>query len=347
MSGEKLKVLEMVAEGRITPEEGVRLIEALGEADRKAGGGAGSSGGGGSTVIGGQRFNPFGMGEIKIPRIDLGNLGEVLVEVKNNVNDMGKKAEATLRRSRAGRFFDVKDFPLSAPRQGDIKRAKVRFDVRAGKLRVRAAEDTAEQFIEGSIKRTPEEPSLVSEVKDGRLEAALKCSLGRGSISLHPEMSYKLQLSNSAADARLELAGLTVEELEIDNNAGSVAVELGDRVERVAVKIENNAGSLRLAVPAQYAVRFIASGNLSSHNLEKYGMELTDGTAQSGDWHDNPRGVEITLSQNVASFVLEWQRRDGVSVGYNPAQRNGDNAEVHTESGAAGFDGDPEWKDED
>ena len=53
----------------------------------------------------------------------------------------------------------MKDFPLSAPRQGDIKRAKVRFDVRAGKLRVRAADDGAEQFIEGTIKRSPEEPS--------------------------------------------------------------------------------------------------------------------------------------------------------------------------------------------
>jgi hypothetical protein len=339
MSGEKLKVLEMVAEGRITPEEGVRLIEALGEADRKAGGGAGGHSSSGTTV-GGQRFNAFGMGEIKIPKIDLGNLGEVLVEVKNNVTDMSKKAEATLRRSRAGRFFDVKDFPLSAPRAGDIRRAKVRFDVRAGKLRVRAGEAGMEAFIEGSVKRTPEEPSLVSEAKEGRMEAALRCSLGRGSVLLHPEMNYKLQLSNSAADAKLELAGLLVEELEIDNNAGSVAVELGDRVERVAVKVENNAGSLRLAVPAQYALRFVVSGNLSSLNLEKYGLELADGAAQSGDWHDNPRGVEVTLSQNVASFALDWQRRDGVSVGYNPAETNGDNGEAH-------HDGDPEWKDED
>ena len=323
MSGEKLKVLELVSEGKITPEEGVRLIEALGEADRKAGAG---SGGGSRSSVGGQKFNPFGMGEIRIPRIDLGQLGEVLVEVKNNVTDMGKKAEANIRRGRAGRFFEMKDYPMSAPRSGDIARARVRFDVRAGKLRVRAADEGNAELITGSVKRTPEEPVLVSEVKDGRIEASVKCSLGRASFQLHPDMSYKLELANSAADAKLELASLAVDSLELDNNAGSVAIELGSRVERVSLKIDNNAGSVRLVVPAEYALKISSSGNLSSHNLEKYGLEPSGGATQSGDWNDNPRGVEVTLNQNVASFTLEWQRRDGVSVGYNPAVHNGDNS---------------------
>jgi hypothetical protein len=332
MSSEKLKVLELVSEGKITPEEGVRLIEALGEADRKAGGPGGSSG---STSFGGQKFNPFGLGEIRIPKIDLGNLGEVLVEVKNNAVDLGKKAEAGIKRSRAGRFFEMQDYPLSAPRSGDINRARVKLEVRAGKLRLRAADAPTEEFISGSVKRTPEEPALVSEARDGRMEASVKCSLGRASLALHPDLNYKLALANAAADDKLELAGLLVESLDLDNNAGNVSVELGDRVERVQVRIENNAGSVRLGVPAQYALRVVASGNLSNHNFEKYGLELTDGAAQSGDWHDNPRGVEVTLSQNVASFQLDWQRRDGVSVGYNPP------------SSAANGSADSEWREED
>src|SRR5438552_850878 len=155
MSSEKLKVLELVSEGKITPEEGVRLIEALGEADRKAGGSSSGSSSS-SSSFGGQRFNPFGMGEVRIPRIDLGHLGEVLVEVKNNLSDAGRKAEANLRRSRAGRFFDTKDYPLSAPRSDNINRAKVRLDVRAGKLRLRAADESGGELLAGTVKGTPE-----------------------------------------------------------------------------------------------------------------------------------------------------------------------------------------------
>jgi hypothetical protein len=333
MSSEKLKVLELVSDGKITPEEGVRLIEALGEADRKAGGA--SRNGSSSGSFGGQKFNPFGFGEVRIPKIDLGQLGEVFVEVKSNIQDLGKKAEQNMRRGRAGRFFDTQDYPISAPRNGDIGRARVRFDMKAGKLRVTAADPGSDDMLNGTVKQSPEEPVVTSEVKDGRLEASVKASLGKAQLRLNPDLQYKLHLSNSAADAKLELTTLNVEEVEIDNNAGSVVVELGDRSDRVAVKIENNAGSVRIAVPAQYALRVTSSGSLSSTNLEKYGLELLDGAAQSGDWNDNPRGVEVKLAQNVASFVLDWQRRDGVSVGYNPAPPSGES------SGEGG-----EWKEE-
>lgn len=330
MSGEKLKVLELVSEGKITPEEGVRLIEALGEADRKAGSASSSRNGSG---FGGQKFNPFGLGEVKIPKIDLGNLGEVLVEVKNNVVDMGKKAEAGFRRNRASRFFEMNDYPLSIPRHEGLDRARLKLDIRAGKLKLKAAESAGDELASGSLKRTPEEPDLHSEARDGRIEAKLRCSIGRAGLSLNPDVHYALHLSNSAADAKLELAGLLVEELELYNNAGNVNVELGDRAERVRLKVENNAGSVRLALPAHYALRVVCSGSLSSHNFEKYGLEPADGSAQSGDWDDNPRGVEVVLNQNVASFQLDWQRRDGVSVGYNP--------------GARPDKADSEWRDED
>jgi hypothetical protein len=335
VSGEKLKVLELVSDGKISPEEGVRLIEALGEADRKSGGASSS---GSSTGFGGQKFNPFGLGDVKIPKIDLGNLGEVLVEVKNNVVDMGKKAEAGFKRSRASRFFEMADYPVLVARPDDLDTAEVRLEVSAGKLKLRAADDQQTDLICGSVKRTPEEPQVSSKVSNNSIQAKIRSSIGRASLTLNPAVRYRLVLGNAAADTRLELAELDVEDLKVDNNAGNVSIELGERATRVNLKMENNAGSIRLAVPAQYAIRIKCSGNLSSHNLEKYGMELTDGNAKSGDWDDNPRGIEIDINQNVASFQLDWQRRDGVSVGYNPSDRR--SAENQTSASS-------EWREED
>ena len=81
------------------------------------------------------------------------------------------------------------------------------------------------------------------------------------------------------------------------------------------VGIKNNAGNVRIKVPEDYAVKLTASGSLSSHNLEKYGLELEEGVAVSPDWDSNSRGVEIMLRQNVAHFQLDWKRRGGSSVG--------------------------------
>lgn len=300
MSREKLKVLEMVAEGKIKPEEGIRLIEALGQADRAAGGTRRGSGGMG-----------FDMPDVKIPKIDLGQLGEIALEIKNAVMDEANKASGRFKRSRAGKMFKLRDYPLSVERAEGIDKCSLGIEVRAGKLKLKAG-DTDGKLIKGKVKRVPDEPIVLTEVRSGRSEVQLKHTMGRALLRASDQLEYRLALDNAAADARLDMTGLHVENVDISNNAGTIWLKLGERAKRVEMNIDNNAGHVRIGVPGSYSVRIKPSGNLSSNNLEKYGLEVIDGVAVSSDWDDNSQGVDILLSQNVASFQLDWQRRDGV-----------------------------------
>lgn len=299
MSREKTKVLEMVAEGKISPEEGVRLIEALGEADRAGRGGV--------------RSFPIDVGELRLPRIDLGHLGQVYVELKKTVSEGARRAHSTLRRSRAGKFFDFQDYPLTVDRPGEVDKCKLRLDIRAGKLKLKGQE-IGEKLLLGKVKRAPEAPTVITEVRDGESDITLRHSLGRCLLRANTEMQYRIHLDNSAADSRMQLENIRVPELDIENNAGSVIAAIGDLVDKVNVSVSNNAGNVRLKIPSSHAVKVTPTGTLSTDNLESHGLEVVDGVAASSDWSSNPKGVAIVLSQNVASFKLDWKRRDGVRM---------------------------------
>ena len=306
MSREKLKVLEMVAEGKITPEDGVRLIEALGSADRVSG----RTG----------RVLPIDVGEIRLPKIDLGRIGEVCVEVKKTVSEGARKAQRHLRENQSikgtklGRFLDLRDYPISVDRSDTLEKCKLKFDISAGKLKVKGQELEGKLML-GKVKRSPEEPTVITEEKDGQGSVILRHSLGRCLLRLNPEVPMEIKLDNSAADSRLQLDNMKIEDMVIDNNAGSVMAIMGGLADRVSMSISNNAGSVLLKVPGTHAVRIRSTGSLSTDNLEKLGLETVDGYATSNDWETNPKKFEIELSQNVASFKLAWKRSDGVTIG--------------------------------
>ena len=49
------------------------------------------------------------MPEINIPKIDLGNLGDMYLELKNRVAEGTKEAQGKFRRSRAAKYLEFKD----------------------------------------------------------------------------------------------------------------------------------------------------------------------------------------------------------------------------------------------
>jgi len=231
MSRESLKVLEMVAEGKISPEDGERLIRAL---DNK----------------GESRARGFSVDipEIRIPKLDMGQLGEVCVELKNTIVEGAKMASGQLKRGRAKRYFDFKDYPVSVDVPEGINRCKLNLEMRAGRLKLKGG-DANGKVIVGKVKRVPDPPVLISDVRDGHAEITLKHSLGRCNLRLSDAFSYNINVDNAAADAGLDLSSLKVENLELDNNAGNIVMSLSELVERVKVNVKNNAGNVRIRVP--------------------------------------------------------------------------------------------------
>jgi hypothetical protein len=292
MGMEQQKVLEMVASGKITPEEGVRLLNAL-------------------TMTTVPKKKPLvDLPQISVPRIDLGNLSDVGVELKNTVVTGALSAKKKLHDSKAGKYLEVKQFDVSGPEVSGVTKAKLNLECSAGKLTLIAGE-TGGKLVSGKIVRVNQEPTVSSEVASGEAKYSLAHSLGKAALVASSVPEYDLRLQNSASESRLDLSDLKVNTLDIENNAGSIVARIGASQWLLHVNVQNNAGSVRLAVPTSHALRVVGTGSLSSSNLETYGLKPAAGGHQSSDWDTNEKRCEIVLVQNVASFELVWRKQKG------------------------------------
>lgn len=313
MSEERLKVLEMVANGTISSEEGVRLLEALGSAERRSGPVFNGQAAAGPHP--GQAGGPRGkvnielpLPSLKIPKINLGGLGDMYVELKNSVVEAAKTGYDKIKTSKAGKYLELHDYELEGPGSHGVSHCNLKMELQAASLKLKAEAEGDEPLMQIKARKVQEQPVLITTFQDGQVEAVLRHGLGRCGLELHPLPSYSLVLHSAASEANLDLSALAVEDLLLENNAGSVKIVLGERAGRVLLRVRNNAGDVALKLPAGFALRVVARENLSAANFEKFGLTLEDGVAQSEDWESNPQQVELQLEQNVAHFSLSWRK---------------------------------------
>ncbi|MDQ3022995.1 MAG: hypothetical protein M3R04_01225 [bacterium] len=295
MGQEQQKVLEMVASGKITPEEGVRLLNALTSSTQP------------------KKRPLVDLPEIRVPRIDLGPFAEYGVELRNTVVGGAASAKKAFKDSKAGHYLEVRKFDVGGPEVAGIIKASLELECSAGKLTL-VSGDTGGKLVTGSVVRVNQEPTVSSEVAGDSAKFELSHSLGRAALVISPLPEYDVRLQNAASDSRLDLSDVKVNSLSIENNAGSVAARIGGEQWKLQVNIQNNAGSVRLAVPTSHALRIVGSTSLSGSNLDIFGFQTVAGGSQSGDWETNEKRCEIVLVQNVASFELVWRKQkiDGV-----------------------------------
>jgi hypothetical protein len=285
----------MVAAGKITPEEGVRLLNAL------------------TASVTPPKRPLVDLPEIKVPRIDLGPLSEVGVELKNTVVAGAKSAHKHFKHSKAGQLLEPKKYEVVGPDASGVTSAELELNVSAGKL-VLGGGETQGSLVRGKVVRVNNEPEVVHSVAGETASFKLSHSLGRAALLAHTGVQYDVKLSNAAADTRLDLRELQVNHLSVENNAGSVDARLGGGRDVLHANVQNNAGSVRLSVPTSHAVRIVGTASLSSSNLDNFGLKLVGGAQQSSDWDTNEKRCEVVLVQNVASFELVWRKQkvDGV-----------------------------------
>lgn len=287
MSQEQIKVLEMVAAGKISPADGERLLNAL-----RSDGRGGRMG--------------FGPGEVRIPRIDLGQVGEMMVEIKKSIREGARAAKQQIREGRMREYVELRDFYLEQDPPSAPMPVELSLESQAGQLKLVGGAPEG-KLLSCKSRRVKEPPTISLTEAGGRASLKLAHSLGIAKVSLSEAWEYSLKLDNSAADAQLDLSALRVSSIKAANNAGNLALRLGSLLPRVQLDLTNNAGSLSLALDPAFALRVAVSGTLSSANLERFGLTLVDGWLQSADWEGAAQRAEILLAQNVASFALSWR----------------------------------------
>jgi hypothetical protein len=149
-------------------------------------------------------------------------------------------------------------------------------------------------------------------------------------ITLPDAVRLDVSLSLSAGAAKLDLTPAQVEALEVELNAGSATIELGEQLERIDLdagvnagslnlilpsrsvrgSIEVNAGAANVCVPAGVGLRFDTSGSVIS------GFDFDDqGLVQDGSVWSTPgfatSAVQIDLETQVNAGSLSLNPEDG------------------------------------
>lgn len=142
-------------------------------------------------------------------------------------------------------------------------------------------------------------------------------------VTLPTEPTVGLEVETNAAETRLDLAGMRLDEAAVSGNAGDVTIDLADaevagvdlsvNAGSMAVILDGaargalsvNAGSLELCVPESAAMSLDVSENVTfGHNLDEQGLSRSGETWTTAGYAPGPDAIELEVDGNAASLTL-------------------------------------------
>ena len=128
----------------------------------------------------------------------------------------------------------------------------------------------------------------------------------RDDIRLNRDVVWSLDVNVGASNLDLDLSSLMVSDLSVKTGASSVALRLGDRINRLSVSIHTGVSSVSVSIPRRVGVRVEKSTPLSSDNLSKLGFVSRDGFLFSDNYGTAAQIVDIELKGGLSSFELTY-----------------------------------------
>jgi len=135
---------------------------------------------------------------------------------------------------------------------------------------------------------------------------SVEANAGSFTLALGGAQLSNLEGAFNAGSVSIDLAGARLGGLDVAINAGSGTLILPNT--SFSGRIDLNAGSLDLCVPADAGLRIQTSGALSSTDFGGSGLVLSGSTWESPGFATAARRIELTINANAASVNL---RRGG------------------------------------
>ena len=205
---------------------------------------------------------------------------------------------------------DLQTTRIEGPALSGVRDAEVRIDVGAARLDIGSQPGSA--AVTGSFE-SRRDPQVTHDVSNGTytLEVLEKNGVrvfpfdfGRDKLvlDLAEGVPWKIDLNTGAADANLDLTGLTLRELSVDAGASSLDLTVGPNVAANArVVIGGGAGSYRLRLPQELDITLTTDAGLSSTDVDP-------GFQKNGDvYHHAGAGemLSVDINAGVSSINVE------------------------------------------
>ncbi len=199
---------------------------------------------------------------------------------------------------------------IEGPSTAGITEATAYVDV--GAARIDVGSQAAGVTSRGSFESRRRDPEVRHDVTGGTYSLDVRQKSGtmifpnslrgdRLDLRLAEGIPWKIELDSGAADANLDLTGITLRELLIDAGASSVNLTVGRDVEDGArVVIAGGAGSYTIRLPRGLDIDLTTDAGVSS-------VSVDEGFERSGDtyrYRGGGNSLQVELSAGVSSISV-------------------------------------------
>jgi len=206
---------------------------------------------------------------------------------------------------------------------GSAERVNVRLEAGVGEFVIRGG---AEELLEADFTYNVAEwkPSIDYSESEGTGRLTIRQPELEGkSIPDDAENRWDLRLTGSVpleiemeagiADANLDLSGLKIDRLQIDQGVGSTRVTLGDEISRdVTIDIDGGVGDIVISLPESAGVRLHADMGIGS--LTAPGFHERGGAYVNRAYGEAEHTIEVNIDAGVGSVTLRTSGSGSANV---------------------------------
>ncbi len=123
-------------------------------------------------------------------------------------------------------------------------------------------------------------------------------------ISLNPEPVWDINMDAGAAEIDFDLSPFKVDRIDIDGEASSIWLRLGDKLDKTDLEIGRGVSSITIEVPEGLGCEVITKTILSSKSFDDFD-KIESGLYQSPDFENSDKQIYISIDAAVTSLEVK------------------------------------------
>jgi len=164
-------------------------------------------------------------------------------------------------------------------------------------------------------------PDVSSDIRNGEADIGLSPKRGRlagwmrvdrwgradeWDAYLLDKVPVNLTCRGDESDMVLDCRGLKLEQLAVVSERGDVRIQVGNAVDKVALKLEGDNADFRVMVPRDCGLRVTGAGAGLTNLFDRIGLAPSGAAFASGGYDTLAPKIELELSPEITQFSLDY-----------------------------------------
>lgn len=133
----------------------------------------------------------------------------------------------------------------------------------------------------------------------GKVSIERKCDL-----NINKAVVWDLNMDIDAIDSNIDLSDLMVKSLDIDGDAGSYKITLGEKYKGTKVNIDADAAEVNLFIPTDLGVRIKVKGGASSTDFNDISVEKKGEYYYSKNYDEADNKIDLNVEMDAGSLEI-------------------------------------------